>query len=37
MEQHSLIALIMILLCHLSPPVTVPLPQLGVPVLIIIN
>ena len=31
MEQHSLIALIVILLSDFPPPVTVPLPQLGVP------
>ena len=31
MEKHSLIALIVILLSHLPPPVAVLLPQLGVP------
>ena len=31
MEQHSLIALIVILLCQLPPPVAVSLPELGVP------
>ena len=32
MEQHSLVTLIVVLLCHLPPPVTVSLPQFGVPV-----
>merc|ERR1719154_475995 len=31
MEQHPLIALVVVLLCHLSPPVAVPLPQFCVP------
>ena len=30
-EEHSLVALIVVLLGHLSPPVTVLLPQFGVP------
>ena len=30
-EEHSLVALIVVFLRHLSPPVTVLLPQFGVP------
>lgn len=33
MEQHPLIALVVILLGHLPPPVAVSLPELGVPVI----
>ena len=31
MEEHPLVALIVVFLGHLSPPVTVLLPQFGVP------